>query len=212
MKRIVLLLMVVLCFMLSGCVKQEEYDELNDTLTKTKQANALLNSNNEELKAQVAELEAQVSSLQNQVTELQAQIDKNNTPEALPENDAADEIEQEAPDFQFDVANITFRTDVTYDDLSRKPDDYLYEYIEVSGEVVQLIEGDDENQIRVALNSNGYDDVILCGYDPSIMEQRILEEDSVTIKGMSVGIYQYESTLGGLISVPAIYGLEITIN
>jgi hypothetical protein len=204
--------MVVLCFMLSGCVKQEEYDELNDTLTKTKQANALLNSNNEELKAQVAELEAQVSSLQNQVTELQAQIDKNNTPEALPENDAADEIEQEAPDFQFDVANITFRTDVTYDDLSRKPDDYLYEYIEVSGEVVQLIEGDDENQIRVALNSNGYDDVILCGYDPSIMEQRILEEDSVTIKGMSVGIYQYESTLGGLISVPAIYGLEITIN
>ena len=127
-------------------------------------------------------------------------------------NNAIDEDGQETPNLDFDVENIDFRDDLTYDDFARRPNDYKYQYIEVLGEVIQLIEDDDGNILRVALNSNGYDDVIMVSYDPAICDERVLEKDYITIRGMYVGIIQYESTLGSLISVPGIYGMDIINN
>lgn len=212
MKKTIVLLAVGLCFVLGGCVTQDDYDELNKKLTYAKQENALLKENNGDLEEQVSELESQIDDLQGQIDDLKAQNEKKQSEEPsedIPE-EVFEDIDQDVDDVQLADENTEYRTDITYDDLSRRPDDYMYEYIEVSGTVLQLIEGDGENQLRVALNSNGYDDVILCAYEPTIVDERILEDDRITIKGMSLGIYQYESTLGGLISVPAIYASEIT--
>lgn len=215
MKKTIVLLVIGLCFMLSGCVKQEEYDELNTKLTYANQENGMLKTNNADLEKQIASLEAQVNELQAQVNDLQAKNEElqakeraTETPAELPQEVSAD---MEPTDNAAPIVNPgEYRTDVTYDDLSRRPDDYLYQNIEVSGTVIQLIEGDGENQLRVALSYNGYEDVVLVGYEPKIVSERILVDDYITIKGMSVGIFQYESTLGGLISVPAIYAMEIT--
>ena len=205
MKKIILLLLLTSCFILGGCVKQEEYDEVKNSLTDTKKELDSLKSEKADLESKVTELESEIENLKAENEKLQPKTTSSDSD--IPEN-AIENIDPEASE-QTSTGDIVYRTDVTYDDLSRRPDDYTREFIELSGEVVQLIEGDEENELRVALNSNGYDDVILCGYDPSIVNERILEGDYITIKGVSAGIMQYESTLGGLISIPAVYAMEI---
>jgi hypothetical protein len=51
---------------------------------------------------------------------------------------------------------------------------------------------------------------VLVGYDPDIMSgSRILEDDTVTFYGESVGTMTYESTMGGDITIPAVLAAKI---
>ncbi|MBR1845187.1 MAG: hypothetical protein IJ792_01150 [Oscillospiraceae bacterium] len=97
-----------------------------------------------------------------------------------------------------------YDTGITYDQLARTPDDYEGELVKFKGEVIQVIEGDDEIQIRLAVNGD-YDRVIYCGYEPAIVSSRVLENDKISIYGTSVGLISYESTLGGQITIPAVW-------
>lgn len=99
---------------------------------------------------------------------------------------------------------------IEYEKLARNPDDHYGEKITGSGEVIQVIEGDDEIQLRVAVNDN-YDNVILLGYNPAIMDSRVLENDHITYYGTSLGTITYESTLGGNITIPSCYCDKIKI-
>lgn len=103
-------------------------------------------------------------------------------------------------------AGAEYETGITYSDLSRNPDEYTGKLVKFRGTVIQLIEdtSSDEIQIRFAVNDD-YDQIILCGYDKSIVSSRVLEDDWITIYGMSVGLISYESTMGGTITIPAVY-------
>lgn len=103
-----------------------------------------------------------------------------------------------------------YKTGITFDNISRNPKDYEGKLVYFTGEVVQLMEGDDENQIRLAVDGD-YDKMILIGYDPEITTSRILEDDNIEIYGISVGIFQYESVLGQTISIPAVYVDKINL-
>lgn len=103
-----------------------------------------------------------------------------------------------------------YKTGITFDNISRNPKDYEGKLVYFTGEVVQLMEGDDENQIRLAVDGD-YDKVILIGYNPEITTSRILEDDNIEIYGTSVGIFQYESVLGQTISIPAVYVDKINL-
>lgn len=103
-----------------------------------------------------------------------------------------------------------YKTGITFDNISRNPKDYEGKLVYFTGEVVQLMEGDDENQIRLAVDGD-YDKMILIGYDPEITTSRILEDDNIEIYGVSVGIFQYESVLGQTISIPAVYVDKINL-
>lgn len=72
-----------------------------------------------------------------------------------------------------------------------------------TGKVIQLIEGDSSNSIRFAVNSD-YDNILYCEYDKDIVSTRVLEDDIITIYGSSYGLYSYQSTLGGKITIPAV--------
>ena len=73
-----------------------------------------------------------------------------------------------------------YNTGITYEQLARTPDDYKGKNITLTGEVIQVVEGDDETDLRVAVDGN-YDNVIMVGYDPDIMNgSRILENDKIT--------------------------------
>ncbi|GGA65188.1 hypothetical protein [Ornithinibacillus halotolerans] len=65
------------------------------------------------------------------------------------------------------------------------------------------MEGDGYTQIRFAVNDN-YDTVIFAEFDASIVESRILEDDYITIMGVSAGLMTYESTMGGNITIPSV--------
>ncbi|WP_249216298.1 hypothetical protein [Lacticaseibacillus paracasei] len=95
-----------------------------------------------------------------------------------------------------------YNTGITYDQIARTPDEYKGKNITLTGEVIQVVEGDDETDLRVAVDGN-YDNVIMVGYDPDIMNgSRILENDKITFYAESLGTTTYKSTMGGKITVP----------
>ena len=96
-----------------------------------------------------------------------------------------------------------YDTGITYDQLARTPDDYLLKKVKFYGKVVQVMEDGDNTQIRLAVNDN-YDTVIYGEYDSSIVSSRVLEDDYITISGVSSGLLSYKSTMGGTITIPSI--------
>lgn len=95
-----------------------------------------------------------------------------------------------------------YDTGITYSQLARTPDDYLAKKVKFSGKVVQVMEDGDSIGIRLAVDGD-YDNIILGTFDSSIISERILEDDYITVYGLSAGIYTYESTMGASISVPS---------
>ena len=93
---------------------------------------------------------------------------------------------------------------VDYKELARNPDPYKGKRLTYSGKVIQVIEGDTETQHRIAVNGD-YDNVIYVAYPKNIVTSRILDDDYVTVYGTSLGLYSYQSTMGGKITVPALY-------
>ena len=96
-----------------------------------------------------------------------------------------------------------YETGITYDQLARTPDEYSGQKVKFSGKVLQVIEGDEIVTIRLAVNDN-YNNVILGTYVSNIVTQRVLEDDEIMIYGISSGLYTYESTIGGMITVPSV--------
>jgi hypothetical protein len=101
---------------------------------------------------------------------------------------------------------------VDYKTIARTPDDYEGKKIAFTGKVVQVLEGTSETDLRIATDGE-YDDVILVDFDPTIMGgTHILEDDNVSIYGISKGLYTYQSTMGGDITVPLLVADKIVIN
>lgn len=96
-----------------------------------------------------------------------------------------------------------YRYQITYDNLARTPDDYQGKKVKFYGKVLQVMEGDGEIQIRLAVNDD-YDTVLYGAYDSSIVSSRVLEDDEITIYGTSAGLISYDSTMGGKITIPAV--------
>ncbi len=101
-----------------------------------------------------------------------------------------------------------YQNGISFDNLARNPDDYVFEAVAFNGEVVQVIEGSGEVQCRLAIDGD-YDKMVLIAYKPEIIDSRVLEGDYITIYGTSLGIATYESTIGGQISIPQIVVKEI---
>lgn len=96
-----------------------------------------------------------------------------------------------------------YDTGITYDQLARTPDDFYGEKVKFYGKVIQVMEGDGETQVRIAVNDD-YDKIIYASYDSYIVVSRILEDDLITLMGTSDGLLTYESTMGGEITIPSI--------
>lgn len=97
-----------------------------------------------------------------------------------------------------------YETGITYDQLARTPDDFEGKKVKFYGKVLQVIEGDDSVQIRLAVDDN-YDTVLFGEYLSSTVSSRVLEDDYITIYGTSVGTISYKSTMGGQITIPGVY-------
>lgn len=96
-----------------------------------------------------------------------------------------------------------YDTGITFDELARTPDDYVGNKIKFYGKVVQVMEGDTFTSLRFAADDN-YDTVLYCEVPKDLVtNNRILEDDYVTLSGISYGLYTYKSTLGGNITIPA---------
>lgn len=122
----------------------------------------------------------------------------------------AEEDAKKAKEKELAEAN-KYETGITYDQLARTPGNFKGKNVKFTGKVIQVIEGDNETDLRIAVNDN-YDTVLLVAYNPKITSTRVLENDNVTIKGVSKGLQTYQSTIGGNITIPLVLVDIITIN
>ncbi len=96
-----------------------------------------------------------------------------------------------------------YSTEITYDELARNPEKNKGKKIILSGTIIQVIERKDYSQYRLAVDDN-YDHIVFIEIPKSLLSSRILENDIIKIYGQSYGTIDYESTLSGNITVPAI--------
>ena len=217
-KIVTVLLATVLSTSLCACgISQEDYDKAvsakeaaEQELATTKDSLDQLQSDYDSLQSdydsykekmkpdeegETAEAEARKVAAEQEEAEAQKKAEEEAAAQKAAEEEAKKQAEKEKKGYD---------TGITYDNLARNPDDYKGEKVKFKGKVVQVIEGDSENQIRLAVNSD-YDTILYCGYDPSIVSSRVLEDDIITVYGYSVGTISYQSTLGGTIPIPGVY-------
>lgn len=103
----------------------------------------------------------------------------------------------------YEKSPASYQTGITYDQLARTPDQYEDKKAAFTGKIVQVIEDTSSTEIRLAVNGD-YDNIILV-YIPSkvLGSSRVLEDDLISIYGISKGTVSYDSTMGGKITVPA---------
>lgn len=140
---------------------------------------------------------------QDALKKVKALTDKNRKSELMEAVNAADEALAQQEQAAAEEEARGYETGITYDQLARTPDDYIGKKVKFSGKVVQVIEGDDDVQIRLAVNKD-YDQILFCAYDSSIVSSRVLEDDIITIYGISAGTISYQSTMGGKITIPSV--------
>ncbi|WP_234028519.1 toxin regulator [Lentibacillus sp. Marseille-P4043] len=191
---------------------------LENDLEKERAKIEELKTNLEKKNGQIAELEAKVEeaepwfemSKKEQERKIAEEKKKQQEEKAAAKKKAEEEekarlaAEEEERKKQEEKEKKGYETGITFDQLARTPDDYKGKKVKFSGRVVQVIEGDGLTvQLRIAVNDD-HDKIIYVEYDSSIVDSRILEDDQITIMGLSAGLLTYESTLGGDITIPAI--------
>lgn len=213
MKKIIKIMVVAIllsCFY--GCSSNnEELANLQNEFNTLNENYAVLQSNYDELSKKYDQLTTDYDNYKKkmqpyeELSEVEAEAAKIQAEKEI----AAKKAEEEARKAQEKAEKEAkekagYDTGITYDQLARTPDDYENEKVKFWGKVIQVIEGDGETQIRLAVNDN-YDTILLCGYNPKIVSSRVLEDDHITIYGKSVGLISYQSTMGGTITIPAVY-------
>ena len=103
-----------------------------------------------------------------------------------------------------------YDTGITYDELARNPDKNKGKKVTFTGTVIQVIRGDGEDQFRVQVKDD-YKKIIFVTYITKDGENKILENDKVIIRGISIGEITYDSTMGVKISIPGIEAHSIEI-
>lgn len=198
----------------------KKVETLNKTYDSLKSTNASLNSTIAELNTKIEELEngaaKQLVDIKNayeagewqKVIDLTAQLHAkyNGTPEDQEAQGMAqasqDQLNQIAAQKAAEEAQ-GYETGITYDQLARTPDQFIGKKVKFTGKVLQVMENGGKVKIRLAVNDN-YDTVIYGQYDSSIVSSRVLEDDHITIYGISAGTISYEATSGAQITIPGI--------
>lgn len=179
--------------------KQSSYDSIQKQYDNLLSKNLQLDTDYEKLKEENEELQDQIEELTNPKTDLE---------ESEETGELSDELNTFVNSNMEDVS--MFRSDVSYDEIARHPNDYDGELLTFSGEVAQVIEGDGTTELRIAVDGD-YDDIIYGIYDNRILDSRLLEDDKIQFYGESCGIISYQSTLGATISIPSISIYKIVI-
>lgn len=223
---------LMMILMVTGCgsrgISQEQYDDLSKEKeaveTELTNAKAELETTAKELQDTKADLKKitdeyaeykesmkpfeEMTVAQAEEEKARAEQEKKKIEEEEAAKKAAEEEEKARKEQEEKEAREAeeakgYETGITYDNLARTPDDYNGKKVKFYGKVVQVMEGDGQVQIRLAVNDD-YDTILLGNYDSTIVTSRVLEDDMITIYGTSVGLISYQSTMGGTITIPAV--------
>ncbi|MFD1019768.1 hypothetical protein [Thalassobacillus hwangdonensis] len=108
---------------------------------------------------------------------------------------SSDEIQQ----FKLEAKKADAET-IDFKQLDKNADRHAGKYVTYTGEIIQIMEGDNYTQIRLALDDWG-NEVLFVEYDGYT---DFVEGDKVTIYGEVYGSYSYQSQAGWEITLPGI--------
>lgn len=105
----------------------------------------------------------------------------------------------------------TYNTGITRDDIARDKSGLYGSFVRFSGKIIQVIEGFDHVEYRLAVDGD-YDQIILISIDNKLLDQNILEDDYITIEGMSLGNKTYTTVLGAKQTIPVVEVYHVYFN
>lgn len=159
------------------------------------------------LEKAAAEAEAKRKEQEKKKAEEEKKAAEEKAAKEAEEKAAAEKEKKEAEEAERKAAEeekASYDTGITYENLARNPDTYMLEKVKFYGKIIQVIKGEDVSQFRFAIDDN-YDQVILIEIsEDQLSNNRLLEDDYITIRGVSYGEYTYSSAIGGEITVPAV--------
>lgn len=206
---------IVLCcilalFILNFSKNNTMNNKVNETASKYSKHVQIANENLKKVEAEYANYKEKMKPYENlqqeekekKEAELKAEREKKEAEEkAKKEAEEKAKKEEEAKGYE---------TGITYDELARNPDKNKGKKVTFTGTVIQVIRGNGEDKYRVSVKDD-YKKVIYVTYIPKEGENKILENDKVIIRGVSIGEISYQSTMGGKISIPGIEAHSIEI-
>lgn len=102
-----------------------------------------------------------------------------------------------------------YETGLTYEDLARDPKGNTSKLVTFSGEIVQVMKGNTYTQYRMNIDGD-YNQTVLIEIDNKLLTHgNILENDNITIRGISMGEQSYTTILGANKTIPAILVNEV---
>ncbi|RKN75834.1 hypothetical protein D7M11_25345 [Paenibacillus ginsengarvi] len=101
---------------------------------------------------------------------------------------------------------------IPYLELARYPNNHRLKRVTFTGKVVQLIERGNITSLRVNVTKDRsvWNDTIYVNYVRTRDEERILENDLITLWGVSKGLYTYDSTMRTVVTIPEVDARFIT--
>ena len=208
------ILSYILVFILGGLILNS-----NETPTMTNKEVETMKTENATYKSQLDTANAEIDKLNEKIESAQPwfemeeneqkEIEKANEEKRKAEEEEAKRKEEEEQRAKEEEEKKGYDTGITYSQLARNPDDYMYKKVKFKGKVIQVMEGDGETQIRLAVNGS-YDNIIYGIYKSDIVDSRVLEDDYITIYGNSAGLITYTSTMGGEITIPSVVITKIS--
>ena len=210
---IVLIIVLVLGNIALGTILFLNTQKLNDKIDEKQSSCDSIQKQYDNLLSENLQLDTDYEKLKEENEELQAQIEELTNPKTdLEESEETGELSDELNTFvNSNMEDVSmFRSDISYDEIARHPNDYDGELLTFSGEVAQVIESDGMTELRIAVDGD-YDDIIYGIYDNRILDSRLLEDDKIQFYGESCGIISYQSTLGETISIPSMSIYKILI-
>jgi hypothetical protein len=135
----------------------------------------------------------------------------NGTKNVIQNNNANEIVEEviEESSFKNECINKNF------EELARNPEKVKGTNVKVNGEVIQVTDYNNKIELRVNITKEEYGyytDTIYVTYVPKAGEDKILEDDIVTIWGIAEGDYSYTSIMGSKVTLPKIDAKYIEIN
>ena len=110
----------------------------------------------------------------------------------------------------FDPANYQ---QVDYATVAKTPDDYKNQKLYFVGSVLQVLEGSNETDVRLATDVSGYDDIVYVKIDNSVLGDNHLQEgQALGVYGTCTGQYHYTSALGVDVAIPGLVADQLDEN
>lgn len=136
--------------------------------------------------------------------------------EVLKQEKEKKEAEQKAKEEQEKQAFIESCQTYTFEQIARNPQNFKGTNVKLTGEVVQVMTDSYSTNLRVNITKKGsystyYTDTIYVVYKPKNGEDKILENDIITIYGTSQGDCSYQTVMGSSVTLPNIEAKYITI-